>query len=403
MVVQTQGRRVTDTVSQSTFDWTSQDFLADPYVHYKRLRENTPIHFNEARGSWILTRYNDMAEVLRDHDRFSAERGGPANYSTDEMPRSMLASDPPHHTRLRTLVNKAFTARTVERLRQRIQQIVDGLLDEVADKGGMEAITDFAYPLPITVIAEMLGVPASDRDFFREASSKIAVALGPINDISVGMAALEGRNQLVGYFNDLVPKRKGDPRDDLISAMLAAEEAGDFLSHGELLAMLLLLLVAGHETTVNLIGNGLLALLRNPEQAERLRTDESIERSAVEEFLRYDSPVQFTGRLVMEDFELDGHHIKKGSGLSTIVASANRDPQVFDDPDTLDLGRDPCPHLSFSAGIHYCLGAQLARLEGQIALSTVVRRFPNMKIATDSLEWRPAPILRGLVALPVSF
>jgi pimeloyl-[acyl-carrier protein] synthase len=406
---------VTETAQQAghTFDWTSQEFLRDPYVHYKRMRETNPIHFNEARGSWILTRYNDMADVLRDHDRFSAERGGPANYSTDEMPRSMLASDPPHHTRLRTLVNKAFTARTVERLRQRIQQIVDGLLDDVADQGGMEAITDFAYPLPITVIAEMLGVPASDRDFFRDASSKIAVALGPINDISVGMAALEGRNQLIDYFNDLIPKRRGvrgspthderDPRDDLISAMLAAEEAGDFLSHGELLAMLLLLLVAGHETTVNLIGNGLLALLRNPEQAERLRTDESIERSAVEEFLRYDSPVQFTGRLVMEDFELSGHQIKKGTGLSTIVASANRDPEVFSDPDVLDLGRDPCPHLSFSAGIHYCLGAQLARLEGQIALSTVVRRFPNMKIATEDLEWRPAPILRGLVALPVTF
>ncbi len=396
---------MTDTAQQAghTFDWTSQEFLRDPYVHYKRLRETTPIHFNEARGSWILTRYNDMADVLRDHDRFSAERGGPANYSTDEMPRSMLASDPPHHTRLRTLVNKAFTARTVERLRQRIQQIVDGLLDDVADTGGMEAITDFAYPLPITVIAEMLGVPADDRDFFRDASSKIAVALGPLNDPAVALAALEGRNQLIGYFNDLVPKRKGDPRDDLISAMLAAEEAGDFLSHGELLAMLLLLLVAGHETTVNLIGNGLLALLRNPEQAERLRTDESIERSAVEEFLRYDSPVQFTGRLVMEDFELDGHEIKKGTGLSTIVASANRDPDVFTDPDVLDLGRDPCPHLSFSAGIHYCLGAQLARLEGQIALSTAVRRFPNMQLATEDLKWRPAPILRGLVALPVTF
>jgi cytochrome P450 len=322
----------------------------------------------------------------------------------------MLGSDPPHHTRLRTLVNKAFTARTVERLRHRIQEIVDGLLDAVADRGEMEAITEFAYPLPITVIAEMLGVPSSDRDFFRDASSKIAVALGPMNDMKVAMAAMEGRNQLVGYFNELIPKRQGDPRgvrgsgprdDDLISAMLEAEEAGDFLSHGELLAMLLLLLVAGHETTVNLIGNGMLALLRNPDQLERLRADEGIERSAVEELLRYDSPVQFTGRIAMQDVEIAGHHIKKGSGISTIVASANRDPEVFDDPDSLDLGRDPCPHLSFSAGIHYCLGAQLARIEGQIALSSVVRRFPKMKLASESLEWRPAPILRGLVALPV--
>jgi cytochrome P450 len=386
-----------------TFEWTSQEFLRDPYAQYKRLRETRPIHFNEARGAWILTRYNDMVDVLRDHERFSAERSGPSQYSTDEMPRSMLGSDPPHHTRLRNLVNKAFTARTVERLRQRIQELVDRFLDAAEAKGEMDVINDFAYPLPITVIAEMLGVPADDREFFREASSKIAVALGPITDMQVGMRALEGRNALIDYFNELIPKRQGDPRDDLISAMLNAEEAGDFLSHGELLAMLLLLLVAGHETTVNLIGNGTLALLRNPDQFAHLRDEEGLERSATEEFLRYDSPVQFTGRIALADVEIDGHEIKAGQGISTIVASANRDPEVFDDPDTLDLGRDPCPHLSFSAGIHYCLGAQLARLEGAIALSTLVRRFPDLKMASDDLKWRPAPILRGLVALPVTF
>src|SRR5919109_563355 len=296
-----------------TFDWVSQDFLRDPYSHYKALRESSPIHFNAARGGWMVTRYSDMVHVRR--------------------------------------------------LTSRIQELVDGLLDDVELRGEMEAINDFAYPLPITVIAEMLGVPAEDRDFFRDASQKIALALGPIEDMQVALRALEGRNQLVQYFNDLIPKRKSEPRDDLLTALLEVEDDGDVLSHGELLAMLLLLLVAGHETTVNLIGNGLLALLRNPEQAERLRTDESIERSAVEELLRYDSPVQFTGRLVLEDFELDGHPIKKGTGISTIVASANRDPEVFADPDTLDLGRDPCPHLSFSAGIHYCLGSQLARLQ----------------------------------------
>lgn len=386
-----------------TFDYLSQDFLRDPYRHYRELRERAPVHFNEGRGSWVLTRYGDMAPVLRDHERFSAERAGPAQYSTDEMPRSMLGSDPPHHTRLRTLVNKAFTARTVERLRQRIQDLVDGFIDDVADDGEMDVISQFAYPLPITVIAEMLGVPAGDRDFFKEASSKIAVALGPITDQQVALRALAGRNALVGYFNDLIPKRKGDPRDDLISALLASEEAGDFLSHGELLAMLLLLLVAGHETTVNLIGNGLLALLRHPDQFERLRDDPTVERSAVEELLRYDSPVQFTGRLAVADVEIDGHHIKAGSGIQTIVASANRDPAVFNDPDTLDLGRDPCPHLSFSAGIHFCLGAQLARLEGQIALSTIVRRLSKLKLASEDLVWRPAPILRGLETLPVTF
>jgi cytochrome P450 len=315
----------------------------------------------------------------------------------------MLGSDPPDHTRLRTLVNKAFTPRTIRQLTSRIHELVDGFLDRVAGRGEMEAITDFAYPLPITVIAEMLGVPGDDRDFFRDASQKIAVALGPIEDMQVAMRAMEGRNQLVSYFNELIPKRKDEPRDDLITALLGAEESGDFLGHGELLAMLLLLLVAGHETTVNLIGNGLLALLRHPDQLERLRHEEGIERQAVEELLRYDSPVQMTGRIAKEDIEIGGKVVRAGQGVSTVLASANRDPEVFDDPDTLDLTRDPCNHLSFSAGIHFCLGAQLARLEGQIALSTIVRRFPDLRLASDDLRWRPAPILRGLEALPVTF
>jgi len=387
-------------MTAQTFDWVSQDFLADPYTRYKALRETDPVHFNDARGTWMLLRYNDMVDVLRDDERFSAERQGT---QMEDVPRSMLNSDPPNHTRLRTLVNKAFTARTIRNLTARIQEIVDSLIDANADRGEMEAITDFAYPLPITVIAEMLGVPAEDRDFFRDQSQKIAVALGPIEDMDVAMQALDGRNRLIEYFNELIPKRKEDPDEDVITAMLHAEEAGDFLSHGELLAMLLLLLVAGHETTVNLIGNGTLALLRHPEQLERLRNEVGIERSAVEELLRYDSPVQFTGRLVKQDVEIDGRRIKAGQGITTIVASANRDPDVFDDPDTLDLTRTPCNHLSFSAGIHFCLGAQLARLEGQVALSTLVRRFPKLELATEDLRWRPAPILRGLQALPVRF
>jgi cytochrome P450 len=384
----------------TTIDWSSQSFLADPYVHYRALRETDPVHFDEARGTWRLTRYRDMVEVLRDDQRFSAQRGGP---QFDDVPRSMLSSDPPDHTRLRTLVNKAFTPRTVRQLTGRIQELVDRSLDAVADRGEMEVIGEFAYPLPITVIAQMLGVPGEDRDFFRSASQKIAVALGPVGDVQVAMGALEGRNQLVDYFNRLIPERRNEPRDDLITALLEAEEAGDFLSHGELLAMLLLLLVAGHETTVNLIGNGLLALLRHPDQFERLRDEEGIERAAVEELLRYDSPVQMTGRVAKQDVEIGGRTIRAGQWVSAILASANRDPEVFEDPDTLDLTREPCNHLSFSAGIHFCLGAQLARLEGQIALSTIVRRFPGLRLATDELRWRPAPILRGLEALPVCF
>jgi len=377
-----------------TVDWLSQVFLADPYPHYRALRESDPVHFDEARGSWILTRHRDVSAMFRDEERLSSEQG---------IATSMLVMDPPGHTRLRTLVSKAFTARTVSRLRPRIEAIVDGLLDDVAGNGGMEAISEFAYPLPITVIAEMLGVEPKRRDFFREASTKIAVALGPITDPQVARRANEGRQQLFEYFEGLIRERKADPRDDLVSALIQAEDRGDFLSHGELLAMLLLLLVGGHETTVNLIGNGLLALLRNPDQLELLRTEEGIEKRAVEELLRYDAPVQYSGRVAKEDFELGGKTVRAGDGVRMIIAAANRDPEVFGDPDRLDLSRDPCPHLAFGAGVHFCLGAPLARLEGQIALAAAVRRFPRMRLATNDLRWRPAPVLRGLEALPVRF
>jgi cytochrome P450 len=374
--------------------WMSQEFLANPYPYYELLRESDPVHFDETRGTWMLTRHHDIAALLHDDDRFSAEQGAAT---------SMLVTDPPDHTRLRMLVSKAFTPRTLHQLTPRIHEIVDGLLDAVAGRGQMEAISEFAYPLPITVIAEMLGVEPERRDFFRDASQKIAVALGPIADLSVALRAAEGRNELLVYLEGLVVQRRASPQDDLISAMIQAEDRGDFLSHGELLAMLLLLLVGGHETTVNLMGNGLLALLRNPDQFEFLRTEEGIEKRAVEELLRYDAPVQYSGRVAKEDIEIGGKQIRAGQGVRMIVAAANRDPEVFDAPDTLDLTRDPNPDLAFGAGIHFCLGAQLARLEGQIALSTIVRRFPRLRLTGGDLRWRPAPVLRGLEALPVSF
>ena len=375
-------------------DWLSQEFLDDPYSHYKALRESDPVHWDATRGSWLLTRYQDVAAALRDDHSFSAEQG-PAF--------SMLVTDPPDHTRLRSLVSKAFTARTVQQLSGRVHEIVDQLLDAVAARGEMEVIADFAYPLPITVIAELIGVEPERQHFFRQASQKIAVALGPITDSAVAMRAFEGRTELLQYFDELIAKRRTDPREDLISALLAAEDRGDFLSHQELLGMLLLLLVGGHETTVNLIANGLLALLRNLDQLELLRTEDGIEKRAVEELLRYDSPVQYSGRIARKDFEIGGKTIRAGDGVRMIVASANRDSDVFAEPDNLDLIRDPCPHLAFGSGIHFCLGAQLARLEGQIAISTAVRRFPALRLASDDLRWRPAPVLRGLEALPVTF
>ena len=367
---------------------------ADPYPEYRRLRETTPVYFDEARSSWMVLRHKDVEAVLRDTARFSADQG---------LPPSMLVSDPPAHTRLRTLVSKAFTPRTLQTLTPRIHEIVDGLLDSAAPRGEMDVIADLSYPLPITVIAELLGVEPEKRDFFRDESQKIALSLGYSTDAAVIARAQEGRNELVIYLDSLVQRRRDEPRDDLISALIAAEDRGDFLNHGELLAMLLLLLVGGHETTVNLIGNGLLALLQHPGQLELFRENDDLAISPIEELLRYDSPVQYSGRVARGDVELSGVTVHAGERLRAMIGAANRDPEVFADPDSLDLTRHPNPHVAFGAGIHFCLGAQLARLEGRIALAALVRRLPRLRIADAGVRWRPAPVLRGLETLPVQF
>ena len=379
---------------QTPLDWSSQAFLADPYSHYREMRESDPVYWDAERRNWLLFRYADVDAVMRDDDRFSAQQG----YAT-----SMLVTDPPEHTRLRSLVNKAFTARAVRELIPRIHEIVDALLDEVADRGEMEAIADFAYPLPITVIAELLGVDPERRDFFRRVSVPLALALGPIRDPQLATNAFTGRNELLEYFDDLIKRRRAEPRDDLVSAMIQAEDRGDFLTHQELLGMMLLLLVGGHETTVNLIGNGLLAMLRSPDQLESFRINEGGERTAIEEMLRFDSPVQYSGRIAVTDVELGGRTIRAGQSVRMVFAAANHDPEVFSDPDSLDVSREPNPHLAFGYGTHFCLGAQLAKLEGEIALSTLIRRFPKLRLAGGKLRWRPAPVLRGLEALPIQF
>jgi cytochrome P450 len=376
-------------------DWRSPEVLRDPYPVYRELREKAPVYFDEQRRRWIFTRYHDIVAVLRDNERFSAEH--------DVVTSSMLTSNPPEHTRLRALVSKAFTPRSVRELAPRIQQIVDSLLDEAEPGGGMDAVSQFAYPLPITVIAELLGVDTDRRDFFREASQKVAVAIGPIDDPEVSERAREGRDQLVEYFNDLIERRRREPRDDLVTALIRAEDQGESLSPFELMAMLLLLLIGGHETTVNLLANGILALLRNPDQLALFASTPGIEAQAVEELLRFDAPVQYIGRVAKTDVEISGVRIPAGSILRLILAAANRDPDVFEQPDTLDLRRSPCPHLSFGMGIHSCLGGPLARLEGQIALSTLVRRYPRMQLGDGVLRYRPATVLRGLEALPMSF
>ncbi|MEX0782924.1 MAG: cytochrome P450 [Dehalococcoidia bacterium] len=370
------------------------DHVDDPYPYYQLLRESDPVHFDERRGTWLVARHEDVSRLLRDDVRLSAVQGGGPN-------ANMLGSDPPKHTRLRTLVSKAFTPRAVRQLQPRIHEIVDELLDVAAANGEVDAIADFAYPLPITIIGEMLGVPAAERGFFRAASTKVALSAGYAQDPHATSRASEGREEMVRYFEDLIRRRRADPQDDLVTACIQAEDEGDRLTHGELMAMLLILLIGGHETTVNLIGNGLLALLRNPGQLELLRR-EPLEREATEEMLRYDAPSQYTGRVAAQDFELHGRAIKAGQAVRMLLASANRDADVFTDPDGVDISRAPNPHVAFGAGIHYCLGGELARLEGQIAISTMVRRFPNLALAETELRWRPAPVFRGLEALPLT-
>lgn len=373
----------------------------DPYPIYERLREQAPVHFEESIGIWFLTRYEDAGTLLKD-GRFSADRTQAAQYQelARDLPRSLLGLDPPDHTRLRGLVLKAFTPRVVERLKPRIQELVDGLLDEAARRGGLELVEDFAYPLPVTVIAEMMGVPLEDRDRFQQWSRVLAASLDPIQPAERLRQTEPARVALTDFFRDIIERRRREPREDLVSALVAAEEQGDVLTEQELLVMCNLLLIAGHETTVNLIANGTLALLRNPEQLERWRAGEVADETAVEELLRFDGPVQLTGRVPVEDIEVGGRSVSRFQPVIALLGAANRDPAAFAEPGRLDLGRQPNQHFAFGRGIHFCLGAPLARLEGQIALGSLVRRFPGVRLAGEP-RWRDQVVLRGLESLPV--
>jgi cytochrome P450 len=386
------------------------EFHADPYPFYRRLREQDPVH-RTPMGFWVLTRYDDCVAVLRDprfgreefQQMLSAVYGGE---DSDRLPRSMLFRDPPDHTRLRALVSKAFTPRTIEQMRGHIQEIVDRLLDRVAGQGGMDVIEDLAYPLPVTVICEMLGVPVDDHASIRGWSADIARSLDAIglpSDQSIVDRGRVARRALADYFRALVPVRRARPRADLLSGLLAAEEQGDKLSEPEVIAMCLLLFIAGHETTVNLIGNGVLALLRHPDQLARLQAEPALVGNAVEELLRYDSPVQRTARITTTDVEIAGHPIAKGTMVVTALGAANRDPAEFPDPDRLDVTRRDVRHISFGYGIHFCLGAPLARVEGQIALGTLLRRAPALALAEPTPEWRESSVLRGLKRLRVTW
>jgi cytochrome P450 len=396
---------------EALFNPLTPEFHANPYPFYHRMRETDPVHLSPL-GLWVLTRYDDCVASLRDprfgRDGFeailSAQYGEESE--TGRLPRSMLFRDPPDHTRLRSLVNRAFTPRVIEGMRGQIQAVVDRLLDQVERRGHMDVIADLAYPLPVTVICDMLGVPVGDHEQMRDWSSDIIRSLDAIgipSDDSVVERGRVGRRGIAEYFRALLPERRRHPRADLLSSLIAVEEQGDRLTEGELLATCLLLFIAGHETTVNLIGNGLLALLHHPAELERLRATPGLIGSAVEELLRFDSPVQRTARITNAEVKVGGKTLPQGAFVVTAIGAANRDPLHFPDPDRLDIGRTENRHIAFGFGIHFCLGAPLARVEGQLALGALMRRMPKLRLAGPDLEWRESSTLRGLKALPVQF
>ena len=365
---------------------------AYPFDKYEELRRKDPVHRLRTINAWVLTQYEDTNAVLRDHARFSRDYGGKSAY------RSMLDTDPPDHTRLRTLVSKAFTPRSVADLAPRIQQIVDDLLDATEGRDRFDLIDSFAYPLPVIVIAEMLGVPSGDIEVFKSWSNDIALSVEPTVSDEQQRRIDESGEKLYDYFEGIIEQRRREPRDDMITALIAAEDEGDRLTHEELLATLLLLLVAGNETTRNLIGNGTLALMRNPDQLARLRSEPDLLDSAINEMLRYDSPVQLDGRMAVEEIEIGGKRIKPGQRAICLLGAANRDPSVFTNPDVFDIGRQEASHIAFGRGIHYCLGAPLAVLEGRVAFSSLLKRFSSIKLLSEP-EYREQVVLRGVKEL----
>ncbi|MBI1876881.1 MAG: cytochrome P450 [Chloroflexi bacterium] len=375
------------------FDPRSPEFRDNPYPFYDKLRAMAPIFYWEEWDTWFLTRHEDCTLLLR--NKRLGNKPSPGD--------SMLYQNPPDHTRLRSLVNKAFTSHRVEQFRGRIQEITDHLLDQLKDTGQADLIASLAYPLPVIVIAEMLGVPPEDHVIFQNWSKMITKSLDLADNSAIADQIKEAIESFKTYFKALIAERRANPKEDLISALAAAEEAGDKLTEAELYNTCRLLLIAGHETTVNLIGNGTLALLRYPHQLQGLKDNPDCIGSAIEEFLRYDSPIQMTSRLALETVPFKGHTFRTGQTLAFLLGAANRDPEAFEQPNTLDLTRPNNRHLSFSQGIHYCLGAPLARLEGQIAISTLIRRFPNLALATTSLTYCDNYVFRGLERLWVSY
>lgn len=408
-------------VNSTTSTWVEPDlgadgFYADPYPTYCLLRAQDPVHWSPQWGGWLLTRYADVVAMLRDVQRFS-NVGRMSSFLSqlpeqvrdelrpfeDHFKQGLINSDPPDHTRIRGLLNRAFTTRMVDAQRPEIELIVNGLLDDVLQKGEMDVIKDFAFQIPTTVIAQMLGVPVRDRNQFGTWAEDITAFVGTGRVIKeLASSAQTSLLELREYFRRLIEQRRREPQDDLVTALATAEDQGGLLNEAELLSVCVTLLLAGYGTTMSFIGNAVLALLRNPGVLEELRNDPSVMTPAIEELLRYDGPIHRQWRVATQDIELHGKQIRRGQLVAAMLGAANRDPEQFPDPDRLDIARRDGYHIAFGSGVHFCLGAPLARIESQIAIKALIGRCPQMRLLNESPKWRQDITIHGLTSLPVS-
>jgi cytochrome P450 len=388
-----------------SLDFTDARFVDDPYPSFAALRSRAPMLWHEPTDQWLALTYELANAVLRDrrmgrlwHDKEPAERFEPFNRLHRNQ---MMENEPPDHTRLRSLVAKAFARGHIERLRPRVQEIADGLLDRLPADGTFDVIADYAEPLPVAVIAELLGVPEEDRHLLRPWSGAIVKMYEYGRDADVEPAAVAASAAFDDYMRGLAAERRARPRDDLVSHLAAAEDGGNRLSADEVVASAILLLNAGHEASVNAFGNGIVALLHEPEQFARVCADEELVPAAIEEMIRYDPPLQLFERTAMEDIDLGGTVVPAGGRVAALLGAANRDPEMFAEPDVFDVARRPNQHIGFGAGLHHCLGAPLARMELQISLPTLLRRKPGLALAGDPVR-RPTFVLRGYASVPVT-
>jgi cytochrome P450 len=402
-------------MTRPDLDLKSSKSVQDPFPLYAWLRDHDPLHWSESLNAWVVTRYADVVSIFDRPGTFSSDRfrklderyasQRPAVRAVAEVLGHWLVfRDPPDHDRLRGLLQSSFTPKQLASSRDRIQRTVDALLDRVTARGAMDFIRELAFPLPAMVIAGLMGAPEEDLEPIKAWSDRLAAYLGgAVDERDNFTEASAGIAGLVDYFRTLLREHERQPRDDLTTLMLRAEHEGHRLTRDEVVANCILLLFAGHETTTNLLGNGLFHLLRHPAQAVLLRADPALLHGAVEELLRYDGPVPATVKVATEDVPWHGRTIRRGDMVVPVMASANRDPRQFPDPDRLDLRRQPERHVAFAAGIHYCLGAWLARLEARVVLDTVFRRLPHLELAPGEPRWKPMIFLRGLESLPLSW